>query len=55
MKEAAAVFEFLNSHAGLIQLLADAVAGGVQHDHLLEAIKREMTLASDALARKELT
>ena len=54
MNEAKEIFSFILKHADLIKLLADAVQGGVQHEHLLTAIKREMTLASDALARVEM-
>lgn len=54
MTKAIQIFEFLSKHASLVELLMNAVSGGVQHEHLITAIKREMTLASDAIARAEL-
>jgi hypothetical protein len=49
-----AVLTFLLEHLDLIELLAEAINGGVKKDDLRAAIRKEMVAASDAEMRREL-
>jgi hypothetical protein len=45
---------FLLSHLEILELLRDAIDGGVSHDALKRAIKAEMIANADAEMRREL-
>lgn len=54
MSELAEVLSLIAKHLPLIELVVQAIRGGVSEEAIVNAIKKEMTNASDEEMRREL-